>query len=138
MVKVMEGVYALCIHDGTRPVSAQEYGTQKSFRSLLEDPDIKKITFDCRGDSDALFHQCGVVLAGVLELQVLDQAVRIQQGEMPPHRCPYVNQGGIPFLQGMSSLLQRYSIPSVEKPTGPHKSNPNAWAERPLGAAAIA
>jgi hypothetical protein len=67
----------------------------KYFRSLLEDPAITKVTFDCRGDSDALFHQFGVQLrsefllhksprshcskcrvaplSGVLELQVLDQ-----------------------------------------------------------------
>jgi hypothetical protein len=34
--------------------------TLPSFRSLLEDSAVNKVTFDCRGDSDALFRQFGI------------------------------------------------------------------------------
>ena len=102
-----------------------------SFRSLLEDKSITKITFDCRSDSDALFHQFGVTLSGVLELQVLDQAIRIEQGELPPSKCPYLRADSTPFLQGIKSVSQRYSI-QASKTDCPHKFDPTAWAKRPL------
>jgi hypothetical protein len=35
----------------------------KSLKSLLESDSVKKISFDCRSDSDALFHQFQVSLS---------------------------------------------------------------------------
>ena len=81
-----------------------------SFRSILEKPEIKKITFDCRMDSDALLHQFGVTLRGTVELQVLDQAVRIQNGEAPPQRNIYVVNGQVSYLKGMAEVAKRYSV----------------------------
>jgi len=103
-----------------------------SFRAVLENPTVAKITFDCRNDSDALFHQFGVTLRGVLELQVLDQAVRIQKGEAPPVRCIYVVNGGVPYLQSMAMVSQRYSVHSA-KLTVSHAQ----WDKRPLSETAI-
>ena len=80
---------------------------KSSFRSLLEDPNVVKVTFDCRSDSDALFHQFGVTIQGVLDIQILDQAVRINSGEDVPHRNPYIVHGGVPFLEGMSAVATR-------------------------------
>jgi hypothetical protein len=65
----------------------QAHAEKQTIRSLLEDPHLLKVTFDCRRDSEALFHQFQVTLRGVLELQVLDQAVRIQKGEAPPPKA---------------------------------------------------
>lgn len=113
-----------------------------SFRSILEDPTITKATFDCRTDSDALFHQFNITLRGTLELQVLDQAVRIQQGTAPPKLCPYVVQGGIPFLQSMVAVATRLLEPDVVLrlglgDNGPHKQDPNVWGKRPLTIKAV-
>jgi hypothetical protein len=103
-----------------------------SFRTILEDSSVSKITFDCRSDSDALFHQFGVFLRGVLELQVLDQAVRIQKGEAPPMRCIYVVNDGIPYVQSMANVSQRYAVHAA-KLTVSHA----VWGKRPLPEAAI-
>ena len=39
---------------------------------ILEDKSREKLTFDCREDSDALWHQFNVKLTGVLDLQLLE------------------------------------------------------------------
>ena len=43
---------------------------------ILEDKSRKKLTFDCRQDSDALWHQFKVKLEGVLDLQLLEVIYR--------------------------------------------------------------
>ena len=45
-------------------------GNGHTLKGLLEHPSYLKITFDCRSDSDALYHQFGVVLRNVLDVQV--------------------------------------------------------------------
>ncbi|KAL8991974.1 MAG: hypothetical protein Q9169_007479, partial [Polycauliona sp. 2 TL-2023] len=42
-----------------------------SLKSILEDNRIAKVVFDCRMDSDALFGQHGVLLEGVIDLQLM-------------------------------------------------------------------
>ena len=67
-----------------------------------------------------------MILRGVLELQVLDQAVRIELGEAPPKRCPYVERGGIPFLQPMGDVAIRYKLQTT-KMAAPHLHNRHVW-----------
>lgn len=43
-----------------------------SFRSILCSPDIPKVFFDCRNDSDALHEHTGTVLQGVIDVQVME------------------------------------------------------------------
>jgi len=43
---------------------------------ILEDKSREKLTFDCRQDSDALWHQFEVKLSGVLDLQLLEVIYR--------------------------------------------------------------
>ena len=43
---------------------------------ILEDESREKLTFDCRQDSDALWHQFKVKLSGVLDLQLLEVIYR--------------------------------------------------------------
>jgi len=43
---------------------------------ILEDKSRKKLMFDCRQDSDALWHQFNVKLTGVLDLQLLEVIYR--------------------------------------------------------------
>ena len=44
----------------------------KGLRDLLEDPKREKLMFDCRQDSDCLWHQFKVKLTNVLDLQLLE------------------------------------------------------------------
>ena len=107
-----------------------------SLRSLLEDESKHKLTFDCRADSDALYHQFDVTLRGTIDLQVFDQAVRIHNGELPPKKNIYVVDGGIPFLDSMEVVSERYSIKLLlSKHNAPHRLNSQVWKERPLSLA---
>ena len=51
---------------------------KKTLRGVLEDGQITKLMFDCRVDSDALFHQHGVALRGVFDVQLADVASRAE------------------------------------------------------------
>lgn len=131
--------------DATAPVSAylidvQEIGAERVFsttspslRAILEDPKIRKVTYDCRTDSDALFHQFGVRLTGVLELQVLDQAVRIQQGAPLPLSPQYAVLN-CSYLMAMAKMAERHLNKkfSVDKLAKPHQDDPLVWGKRPL------
>lgn len=45
---------------------------EKGLKEILEDSNVKKLMFDCREDSDALYHQFNVKLDGVLDIQLLE------------------------------------------------------------------
>jgi hypothetical protein len=47
----------------SRPSSSSD-GCIRSLKAVLEDPTVTKLMFDCRVDSDALFHQHGIRLEG--------------------------------------------------------------------------
>jgi len=47
-----------------------------SLRSLLEDDKIVKSWFDCRNDTDALFHQFGIMPKRIFDIQVADVLIR--------------------------------------------------------------
>lgn len=49
----------------------------KTLKSILEDPSITKCFWDVRNDADALFALHGVGLAGVVDIQLLENASRI-------------------------------------------------------------
>ena len=51
-------------------------GRGRSLKAVLEDPEVTKLMFDCRVDSDALFHQHGIRLGGVYDVQLADVAAR--------------------------------------------------------------
>lgn len=51
-------------------------GSGTSVKRILEDPSIIKVLFDCREDSAALYHQYGVALEGIIDLQIMELAGR--------------------------------------------------------------
>jgi hypothetical protein len=51
-----------------------------SMKSLLEDPDIRKVWFDPRNDVDALYHQFGIMPRGIFDLQLAEVADRRNRG----------------------------------------------------------
>ena len=70
-----------------------------SFRSLLEDSAVNKVTFDCRGDSDALFRQFGIYLAGVLGLYVFVKQFEFTKVKCLPKGIYILRKRGSPFFQ---------------------------------------
>ncbi|KAL8797922.1 MAG: hypothetical protein Q9182_007119 [Xanthomendoza sp. 2 TL-2023] len=55
-----------------------------TLKSLLEDNRLPKVLFDCRMDSDALFGQYGVLLGGVIDLQLMSLAAQEGGGRHLP------------------------------------------------------
>ena len=51
-----------------------------SIKSILEDITIQKIWFDPRNDVDALYHQFGIVVQRIFDLQLAEVAVRRSKG----------------------------------------------------------
>lgn len=47
-----------------------------SLKSILESPKTPKVFFDVRTDSDALYAQFGIRLAGIIDLQLMELASR--------------------------------------------------------------
>ncbi|KAJ7472401.1 ribonuclease H-like domain-containing protein [Mycena galericulata] len=72
----------------------------QSLKGILEDPFVKKLFFDVRNDSDALYNLFGVTLANVYDLQLLEVAVRSSKPGRPPR-----------FVQGLIASLQEYVAP---------------------------
>jgi exonuclease 3'-5' domain-containing protein 1 len=51
-------------------------GMPLTLKTVLESSAVTKLFWDCRGDSDALYHLYGVKLAGVIDVQLWDLATR--------------------------------------------------------------
>ncbi|KAJ6598257.1 hypothetical protein DFH09DRAFT_1394359 [Mycena vulgaris] len=71
-----------------------------SLNSILESRSVKKLFFDVRNDSDALFNLFGVTLANVYDLQLLEVAVRTSKPGKPPR-----------FVKSLVSSLESYVVP---------------------------
>ncbi|KAL8784770.1 MAG: hypothetical protein Q9195_008906 [Heterodermia aff. obscurata] len=72
-----------------------------TLRSIFQDNRISKVLFDCRMDSDALFGQYGVLLQGVIDLQLM---------------CLAAQGGGRRYLPGLEDcLLNDLEIDSQER-----------------------
>ena len=72
-----------------------------SLRSIFQDNRIAKVLFDCRMDSDALFGQYGVLLQGVIDLQLV---------------CLATQGGNRKYLPGLEAcLLNDLEIDSQER-----------------------
>lgn len=67
-----------------------------NLKSVLEDPKVVKLMFDCRVDSDALFHQHGVSLQNVFDVQLADVAARRR------------NHHAVSLLSGMPKCAARW------------------------------
>ena len=76
-----------------------------ALRGLLESKIVNKLTFDCRADSDALFHQFGISLENVLDVQVWHQGLRRATGELTP-------ESPARFVQSLSRLGTKFLRPA--------------------------
>lgn len=101
-----------------------------SLKELLESRTIKKITFDCRNDSNALFHQYGISLKNCLDLQVFQLGIKIANGSGSVFSANY-----FPYLRGLRYIAGGYltcSEINFLNGTIPHKGDLEIWGKRPL------
>jgi exonuclease 3'-5' domain-containing protein 1 len=82
---VAEGIEVSGDRDTTHPNTTSKNKIKKTLQQILEDPSVTKLMFDCRVDSDALFHQHGVSLKGVFDVQLADVASRRAKSLSVPH-----------------------------------------------------
>ncbi|KAJ7931301.1 ribonuclease H-like domain-containing protein [Mycena leptocephala] len=84
-----------------RATAFEEIGASgQSLKSILESRSVKKLFFDVRNDSDALFNLYGVTLANVYDLQLLEVAARSSKAGKPPR-----------FVKGLVPSLETYVAP---------------------------
>ena len=98
-------------------------------RDVLESPDVLKLMFDCRMDSDALFHQFDVRLENVLDVQLLDVAARRALGKLID-RVPGIAKCTGTHLSGAETAVADDLKVRVKKLYSVEEST--LWATRPF------
>ena len=85
------------------------------FGEILEDKSIGKLMFDCREDSDALWHQFNIKLTGVLDLQLLEILYRRENDTATRHEpssAGYTRRSHRPYevesIYGFRRCLELY------------------------------
>jgi exonuclease 3'-5' domain-containing protein 1 len=69
---------------------------QGRLKNIVESKNIRKIIFDPRNDSDAIFHQFGVTIQNLICLQLCEVALRRQSGI------------GVNFLLGLGKVMENH------------------------------
>ena len=99
-------------------------------RDVLESKDVPiKLMFDCRMDSDALFHQFDVRLENVMDAQVLDVATRRSLGKMIDRVSGIATCTGT-YLTSVETAVAADLKVRVKKLYAAEEST--LWAERPM------
>ena len=115
------------------------------FGEILEDKSREKLMFDCRQDSDALWHQFNVKLTGVLDLQLLEIMCR-RENAAASHTSSYKRRSQktdeVEKIYGFARCLELYVqdkdlIKMKEKGKKVMQQNDengdnNVWKKRPL------
>jgi exonuclease 3'-5' domain-containing protein 1 len=57
----------------------------EALRSIIKSPDIFKLVYDVRRDSDALYHQFGIKTGGILDVQLFKLAPCLNLSTTQPH-----------------------------------------------------
>ena len=108
---------------------------------ILEDKSREKLTFDCRQDSDALWHQFSVKLTGVLDLQLLEILHRRKRKAdrfgSSWDRRPGQRTGELENVNGFRRCIQDYLgdadlIRTKDKGVCAIKLDKDVWKKRPL------
>ncbi|XP_013379994.1 piRNA biogenesis protein EXD1 [Lingula anatina] len=110
----------------------------RGLRKILEDPTREKLMFDCREDSDILWHQYNVELDGVLDIQLLQvMFCRRDDSDL----SPFGRQRGAlaPCVKVLSLLhcLEQYAddvtSTKIKKSVGStFAQSPEQWMVRPI------
>jgi exonuclease 3'-5' domain-containing protein 1 len=74
-------VYLIDVHRLEAKAFDHSTADGTSLQTVLESPNIFKVFFDIRNDSDALHAHFGVNVAGIIDLQVIEYATRNPRGK---------------------------------------------------------
>ena len=75
-VPLQNHVFLIDVHVLGEAAFSTQSSSGQTLKDILESPDIPKVFFDVRNDSDALYSHFNISLAGVQDLQLLENAVR--------------------------------------------------------------
>jgi len=122
-----EVIYLIDVQD----LGSDAFGARGSggVRDVLESPDILKLMFDCRMDSDALFHQFDVRLEHVLDVQLLDVAARRSLGKLIDRVPGIAKCAGTHLTSAETAVADDLKV-RVKKMYSVEEST--LWATRPL------
>ncbi|XP_071807509.1 uncharacterized protein [Asterias amurensis] len=107
----------------------------KGLRDFLQDPDRQKLMFDCRQDSDCLWHQYNVKLTNVLDLQLMEV---IHRGDASTHQQLPLSTNtqvlDVPRVLGFQKCLEDYVKDEdlIEAKKGLESHSDGVWLHRPL------
>ncbi|XP_038056124.1 piRNA biogenesis protein EXD1-like [Patiria miniata] len=102
----------------------------EGMREILEDPGREKLMFDCRQDSDCLWHQYKVKLANVLDLQPIEVIFRELRARKPDRKR--LVSGYMRCLQNYRGSAQARLI-QLKTACRPLMANSGrVWMERPI------
>ena len=114
---------------------------------ILADKFREKLMFDCRQDSDALWHQFHVKLAGVLDLQLLEVIYRRESASAMTRRFSTRNRrsqrtGKVENIYGFRRCIELYVkdeklVKIKDKGKDLIKEDEKVWKKRPLTDALI-
>ncbi|KAF2444194.1 hypothetical protein P171DRAFT_455070 [Karstenula rhodostoma CBS 690.94] len=82
-----------------------------TLKTILESPEIPKVFFDVRNDSDALFAHFGIRLQGVQDLQMMELATRCRRNRERVNGLSRCLEFG---LVGILSPFQRSQVQSIK------------------------
>lgn len=131
-VQPLNHVYLIDIHVLGATAFSTPSSTGPTLKSILESADVPKVFFDVRSDSDALFSHFHIQLAGVQDIQLMENAGR------PSQRRRYLNGLAKCIEQDTSMTSAQRSRWRLVKETGkklfaPEKGGSyQVWNERPL------
>lgn len=106
---------------------------EKGLRDILEDANVKKLVFDCREDSDALYHQYNVKLDGVLDMQLLEVIKERAQwiGITSGRRCDRNDE--VVRLKSLLDCISEYvKDKRIEDQKRKGSGQLSKWEKRPL------
>ncbi|KAK1503858.1 uncharacterized protein CCOS01_16933 [Colletotrichum costaricense] len=103
MSNLLTHVYLVDIHTMQSTAFSTAVGGT-TFKQILESPDITKVFFDVRNDSDALFHHFQVKLSGIEDVQLMENAAR--------------PRGQRRYLNGLDKCIGLYAPLSPEEKAG--------------------
>ncbi|XP_033645073.1 piRNA biogenesis protein EXD1-like isoform X2 [Asterias rubens] len=107
----------------------------KGLMDLLQDPDRQKLMFDCRQDSDCLWHKYNVKLTNVLDLQLMEV---IHRGDASTHQQLNLRTNkrvlDVPRVLGFQKCLEDYVKDEdlIKAKKGLESHSDGVWLTRPL------
>ncbi|KJX99013.1 hypothetical protein TI39_contig378g00011 [Zymoseptoria brevis] len=98
LVQPLNHVYIIDIQSLGNSAFHKPTRNGSTFKSVLEDPHTTKVFFDVRNDSNALFFLFGISLAGIEDIQLMENASRVDYGRGGTFRA---------YVAGIGKCIER-------------------------------